>query len=91
MLYQWIGQVWVSRSLGQGQGHMMKSDNITYFNMLILYYMVTGTLMRSRSQIKSEGHIKVNSKNIYDPFQFYAKFYLFQHIIRNCVWLQVIK
>ena len=37
---------------------------------------------------QGQGHIKVKIKYLL-PFQFYAKFYLFQHIILY-VWLQVI-
>ena len=33
---------------------------------------------------QGEGHIKVKVKYLL-PFQFYAKFYLFQHIISLCV------
>ena len=34
--WPYLGQVWVSRSLDQGQGHMRKKDCFTYFNFLIL-------------------------------------------------------
>ena len=34
--WPYLGQVWVSRSFGQGQGHMRKNDNYTYFKLLIL-------------------------------------------------------
>ena len=64
----YLGQVWVSRSLGQGQGHMRKNDSFTYFNLLILC-MWPKVINKVKVTHQGEGHIKVKVKYLL-PFQF---------------------
>ena len=73
-----LGQVRVSRSLGQGQGHMRKNDRFTYFNLLNLC-MWPKVINKVKVTHQDQGHIKVKVKYLL-PFQLYFKFYLFKHI-----------
>ena len=57
----YLGQVSVSRSLGQGQGHMRKNDNFTYFNLLILS-MWPKVINKVKVTHQGEGHFKVKVK-----------------------------
>ena len=60
-----------------------KNDNFTYFKILILCIWLQ-VINEVKVTHQVEGHIKVKVK-ISIPFQFYTKFYLFQHIIPLCV------
>ena len=51
----------VSRSLGQGQGHMRKNDDFTYFNLLILC-MWLQVINKVKVTHQGEGHIKLKVK-----------------------------
>ena len=51
----------VSRSLGQGQGHMRKIYNFTYLNLLILC-MWLQIINKVKVTNQGEGHIKVKEK-----------------------------
>ena len=54
-------KVIVSRSLGQGQGHMRKNDSFTYFNLLILC-MWLQAINKVKVTHQGKGHIKVKVK-----------------------------
>ena len=60
---------------------MRKNDNFTYFNMVIICIWLQ-VINEVKVTHQGEGHTKVK---VLLPFQFYAKFYLFQHIISLCV------
>ena len=68
----------VSRSLGQGQGHIRKNDNFTYFNLLILC-MWLQVINKVKVTHQDESHIKVKEKYLH-PFQFYVA-----HTVSKCV------
>ena len=57
--------------------------NFTYFNTLILCVWLQ-VINKVKFIHQGEGHIKVKVKYP-APFQFYVKFYLFQHINPLCV------
>ena len=60
----------VSRSMGQGQGHMRKNDSFTYFNFLILY-MWLQVINEVKVTHQGEGHIKIKVKYLHS-FKFYV-------------------
>ena len=47
--------------MGQGQGHMRKNDNFTYFNLLILCLWLQ-VINKVKVTNQGEGHIKVKVK-----------------------------
>ena len=59
--WPYLGQVWVPRSLGQGQGDMSKNDNFTYFNMWIICIWLQ-VINEVKVTHQGEGHIKVKVK-----------------------------
>ena len=59
--WPYLGQILVSRSFGQGQGHMRKKDNFTYFNLLVLC-MWLQVINKVKVTHQGEGHIKVKVK-----------------------------
>ena len=61
MSLPYLGQVSVSRSLGQGQGHMRKNDIFTYFNTLILCVWLQ-VINKAKFIHQGEGHIKGQNK-----------------------------
>ena len=71
----YLGQVWVSRSLDQGQGHIRKNDSFTDFNFLILC-MWLQVFNKVKVTHQGEGHIKVKVK-ISSSFPTLCKIYLF--------------
>ena len=62
-------ELWVSRSLGQGQGHMRKNYSFTYFNLLSLC-MFPKVINKVKVTHQGKGHIKVKIKYLH-PFQFF--------------------
>ena len=64
--------------ISQGQGHVRKMYNFTYFNMLIICLLLQIT-NKVKVTHQGQGHIKVKVK-ISTSFKFYVKFYLFPHI-----------
>ena len=60
----------ISRSLGQGQGHMERNDSLTYFNLLILC-MWLQVINKVKLTHQGEGHIKVKVKYLHS-FKFYV-------------------
>ena len=60
-----------------------KNDNFTCFNMFILCIWLQA-INKVKVTHQCEGHIKVKVKYLL-PFQFFVKFYLFQHINNLCV------
>ena len=60
MSLPYIGQVQVLRSLGQGQGHMTKNVNFTYFSMLFLCMWLE--VINKVKVTQGKGHIKVKVK-----------------------------
>ena len=63
--WPYLGRVWVSRPLSQGQGHVQKMT-IYLFHLVIPFVYTYRPLIRSRSYIKvkvtHQGQIKVNIK-----------------------------
>ena len=75
------GQVWISRSLGQGQVHMRKMI-ILLISTYLTFVWFHRSLIRSRSLIKVKVTHQGHSKNIH-IFPFYVNFtdfYKFNHL-----------
>ena len=51
----------ITKSLGQGQGHIRKNDNFTYFNLLTLCIWLQ-VINKVNVTHQGEGHIKVKVK-----------------------------
>ena len=57
----YLGQDWVSRSLGQGQGHMRKNYNFSYFKLWIICIWLQ-VINEVKVTHQGECHIKVKVK-----------------------------
>ena len=81
-----IGQVWVGRSLSQGQGCMRKMIIFTYFYMLIICIWLQ-VINKVKVTHQGEGHIQVKVKYLL-AFQFYVAHTVSKQVV--CIRLKCI-